>query len=103
MDRNEKVCNLVLLTNDDTQHFILVNDFSRLLQNGKRIYCTQSLDGSFITEEALKTHQNSCFKNEGNKFKHFYCCMDFEVTLKPIAFMMNIVEINWYLNIWYLT
>jgi hypothetical protein len=124
MDRNEKVCNLVLLTNDETQHFILVNDFSRLLRkgddkNGQRLYCTQCLDGSFLTEETLKNHQDSCFKNEpctivlpkkngqqglnkygkkkarqdiltfkneGNKFKHpFYCCMDFEATLKPVT------------------
>lgn len=123
MDRNDKVCNLTLLSEGDKQHFVLVNNFSRLMRkkndtNGKRRYCTQCLDGSFLSEEALTNHQEACmkneactvvlpkkkgqqgfnkngmlkprediltFRNEGNKFKHpFYCCLDFEATLKPI-------------------
>lgn len=122
-DRNEKVCNLLLLTEGDKQHLVRITNFSGLLRkstenNNKRHYCTQCLDGSFLTEEALKTHLEACYRNEactivlpkkngeqgltkkgklkqredlltfrndGNKFKHpFYCCLDFEATLKPI-------------------
>ena len=70
-----KICNLLLLTNGDKQHFVRITYFSRLLRKQgdnvtKRYYYTQCLDGSFGTEEALHNHQEegstlSCITKKG--------------------------------------
>ena len=109
MKRNDNVCNLLLLTNGVTEHFVVIRNLSRLLKkphskDNKKYYCTQCLTASFSSQEHLAEHQELCFKHEavqtrypskdkkmykfgnyGNMFKHPFCAfMDFESTLLPV-------------------
>jgi hypothetical protein len=67
-----KVFNLLLLTNGDKQHFVRIIIFPGLLRkqgdnDTKRHYCSQCLDRSFAIGEAWNNHQEACLRNEACK------------------------------------
>lgn len=109
-DRNSNICDLLLISEGDKNHFVLIRDISKLLRDPainrlcKRFYCRQCLCANYETEEKLNKHLEICnlhqsvqvkmpvgdeavlkFKNYGNSFEHpFTVFMDFESTLEPI-------------------
>lgn len=108
----DRTCNtiidLLLVKDDDKQHFLLIRDFSRLMRtkehtNAKGHYCRYCLNACFDSDEKLQVHINDCinyeavravlpneddnkmiFKGHQNTFKHpFFITADFEATLIP--------------------
>ena len=68
-DRNERVCNLLVLSNGDKQHIVWIKNINKLMfqvkYDHKRMYpCTQCLCEAFDSEVKLQKHQLLCFKHE---------------------------------------
>ena len=108
--KNTNICDLLLLTSGDVNHFVLVRDISKLLktpkQNNEKMYwCRNCLNCAFVSQEKLDEHINICnnneaircvlpdadknelkFKNHGNSFQHpFSVFLDFESTLENVT------------------
>ena len=111
MSRNDRVCNMLLLTDPETgrEHLVWIKSLHKLLRKDsnhkKRHWCSQCLSASYENLEDLTKHQIICFqheavavrlpdvkkpeecmvtfKNVGNSFIHpFTCTLDFESTLQ---------------------
>ena len=107
-NRNEVVCNLLLLRDEDKYHFCWIKSLSKLLRTNdnhdKRYWCSQCLCKSYETQDKLNQHLKICnnheavaaempkadgkeniikFKNYNNMFMHpFGVYIDFESTLE---------------------
>ena len=70
--KNDQVINLLLIANEETNHFCWIKNMSRLLSkqgsdhNGKRHFCYRCLN-SFQTEKSLNKHTEYCQNNEAVK------------------------------------
>ena len=83
----EQVINLILIANEETNHFCWIKNMSRLIygdvskHHGKRYFCYRCLN-SFRSEKSLNKHTEYCQNNEAVKiempflediyFKNFY-------------------------------
>ncbi len=65
----ENVVNLLLISDEDKQHYCVIKNMSRLLttqtsnRNGERHFCLRCLN-SFQTEESLRKHKEYCSANK---------------------------------------
>ena len=71
--KKEQHVNLLLISNNDTTHYCLVRNLSRLLaslakHDGKRFYCNYCLHG-FKRQDLLEQHEPHCRKNGPQKIK----------------------------------
>ena len=70
----EQVINLLLIANEETNHFCWIKNMSRLLSkqgsnhNGKRHFCYRCLN-SFYSEKSLEKHTEYCQNNEAVKIE----------------------------------
>ena len=70
----EQVINLLLIANEETNHFCWIKNMSRLLSkqgsnhNGKRHFCYRCLN-SFYSEKSLDKHKEYCQNNEAVKIE----------------------------------
>ena len=67
----EKHVDLLLIGEGEKKHYVLINDFNRLiydrsLHRGRKHFCCYCLH-AFITEEILKHHIKDCFKINGKQ------------------------------------
>ena len=66
--RNSRVCNLLLLSENDQEHLVYISNLGGLLRTDtnheKRYWCSQCLACSFDTEIKLEHHQKICFNYE---------------------------------------
>ena len=113
-NKSETIVNLLLISNDETQHYCLIKNMSRLLyshatkKHCERFYCPRCLNG-FTSNDSLQKHREYCDQHDAVKvimsepdtmieFKHFYKSMripfiiyaDFEAFTKPINRHMSI-------------
>ena len=62
--------NLLLISNDETNHYCWIKNMSRLIEYNKnehaRFYCDNCLN-SFNSEKSLETHMEYCLNNEAVK------------------------------------
>ena len=69
--KNEKVLNLLLITEREKQHYVLIKDFNRMMYNKTKhqhrkqfcMYCLQC----FSTEEILANHKSNCMVINGER------------------------------------
>ena len=72
--KNEQVINLLLIANEETNHFCWIKNMSRLLSSGinnhqhKRYFCYRCLN-SFHSEKSLEKHKEYCQNNEAVKIE----------------------------------
>ena len=72
--KNEKVINLLLIANQETNHFCWIKNMSRLLSSGvnnhqhKRHFCYRCLN-SFHSVKSLEKHKEYCQNNEAVKIE----------------------------------
>ena len=72
--KNEQVINLLLIANEETNHFCWIKNMSRLLygdvskHHGKRHFCYRCLN-SFHSEKSLEKHKEYCQNNEAVKIE----------------------------------
>ena len=70
----EQVINLLLIANEETNHFCWIKNMSRLLSSGinnhqhKRYFCYRCLN-SFHSEKSLEKHKEYCQNNEAVKIE----------------------------------
>ena len=70
----EQVINLLLIANEETNHFCWIKNMSRLISkqksdhNGKRYFCYRCLN-SFISVKSLDKHKEYCQNNEAVKIE----------------------------------
>ncbi|KAG1651863.1 hypothetical protein GQR58_026696 [Nymphon striatum] len=70
----ENVINLLLISDEDKQHYCLIKNMSRLLasqtsnKKNSRLFCLRCLN-SFNTQKALNTHKEYCDTNEAVKIE----------------------------------
>ncbi|KAG1665131.1 hypothetical protein GQR58_019518 [Nymphon striatum] len=70
----ENVINLLLISEDEKQHYCLIKNMSRLLSsqtsnhNGSQLFCLRCLN-SFNTQKALDSHKEYCDTNEAVKIE----------------------------------
>jgi len=108
--KNNKVCDLLLLSEGDKNHFVLIRDISKLLNSEnknehKMYWCRNCLKSAYTSQEKLNKHIEICNKNEsvrcvlpdednnilsfnntGNSFNHPFCVfLDFESTLETFV------------------
>ena len=105
-EENANECNLLLIKNDITEHYVWIKNMSRLFANGnthhKKIICSRCIEYSAETQELVDTHkrdhcnfneecrakypnagETTKFINYNNTFMHpFHIIADFESTLK---------------------
>ena len=70
-EKYEKHLELLLITEDDNKHYILIKDFNRFMFNQTKhehrkhfcMYCLQC----FSSEEVLKNHKNNCIQVNGEQ------------------------------------
>jgi hypothetical protein len=72
-DKKDIHVNLLLFSNDDTRHYCLIRNLSRLLNNltrhnGQAYYCNYCLHG-FVREDLLLDHEPHCSKHGPQKIK----------------------------------
>jgi hypothetical protein len=107
-EKRKHEVDLLFISNDATNHYCLINNFSRLLSSQvsnkehKRLFCRRCLS-SFDNENSLTSHNKYCSQNEAVRvelpkpgtmlsFKHYNRSMkvpfvvyaDFESLIKPI-------------------
>ena len=67
-DRNEKVCNLLIISLDGKEHIVWIKHINKLFRmkhhHARMFPCCQCLCESFDSEEKLKKHQDICFEHE---------------------------------------
>lgn len=109
----KKVVNILLIEEGENSHYVLIRNLSRLFtsktNHKTKFICPHCLTKSFLTNELLDNHINSCanysesekkvcdvnvcmplinimkFENRQNKFKHpFHVVADFESTLTSV-------------------
>ena len=61
---NEQVLNVLLISNEETSHYVFIKDFSRLMfsrtkQKDKKHFCMSCLR-KFTTKEILNNHRKCC-------------------------------------------
>ena len=69
--KNEKVLNLLLITQGEKQHYVLVKDFNKMMYNKTKhkerkhfcMYCLQC----FSTDEILTKHKSNCMVINGEQ------------------------------------
>ena len=72
--KNEQVINLLLIADEETNHFCWIKNMSRLLSSdvskhhGKRHFCYRCLN-SFHSEKSLEKHKEYCHNNEAVKIE----------------------------------
>ena len=72
--KNEQVINLLLIADEETNHFCWIKNMSRLLSSdvskhhGKRHFCYRCLN-SFHSEKSLEKHKEYCQNNEAVKIE----------------------------------
>ena len=72
--KNEQVINLLLIANEETNHFCWIKNMSRLISkqksdhNGKLHFCYRCLN-SFISVKSLEKHTEYCQNNEAVKIE----------------------------------
>ena len=72
--KKEQVINLLLIANEETNHFCWIKNMSRLLSSdvskhhGKRYFCYRCLN-SFHSEKSLEKHKEYCQNNEAVKIE----------------------------------
>ena len=72
--KNEQVINLLLIANEETNHFCWIKNMSRLIygdvskHHGKRYFCYRCLN-SFRSEKSLEKHKEYCQNNEAVKIE----------------------------------
>ena len=72
--KNEQVINLLLIANEETNHFCWIKNMSRLIygdvskHHGKRYFCYRCLN-SFRSEKSLDKHTEYCQNNEEVKIE----------------------------------
>ena len=101
--------NLLFITNDNIQHYVLIKDFNTFMSNQtsyehRKYFCMYHLQG-FSSESVLNRHQENCISinavkgvtmpNEGDtiEFKNYYrqtpvpfvIYADFEAISRPIS------------------
>ena len=69
--KNEKVLNLLLISKDAKRHYVLINDFNRMMYNKtkhkeRKHFCMHCLQ-CFNTEEILAKHKNNCMVINGEQ------------------------------------
>ena len=72
--KNQQVINLLLIANEETNHFCWIKNMSRLIygdvskHHGKRYFCYRCLN-SFRSEKSLEKHKEYCQNNEAVKIE----------------------------------
>ena len=69
--KNEKVLNLLLITEEEKQHYVLIKDFYRMMYNKtkhreRKHFCMHCLQ-CFSTEEILAKHKSNCMVINGEQ------------------------------------
>ena len=67
----EKVLNLLLITEDEKKHYVLIKDFNRMMYNKtkhqhRKHFCMLCLQ-CFSTEEILSKHKTNCKVTNGEQ------------------------------------
>ena len=59
--KNEDILNLLLITEDENKHYVLIKDFSRMMyvHKEKKHFCMYCLQ-NFSTEQILLKHTDNC-------------------------------------------
>ena len=63
-NNNEQVLNVLLISNEETSHYVFIKDFNRLMfsrtkQKDKKHFCMSCLQ-NFTTKEILNNHRKRC-------------------------------------------
>ena len=67
--KNEDILNLLLITEDENKHYVLIKDFNRMMYNKtkhkeKKHFCMYCLQ-NFSTEQILLKHKDNCMVVNG--------------------------------------
>ena len=69
--KNEDILNLLLITEDENKHYVLIKDFNRMMYNKtkhkeKKHFCMYCLQ-NFSTEQILLKHKDNCMVVNGKQ------------------------------------
>ena len=69
--KNEDILNLLLITEDENKHYVLIKDFNRMMYNKtkhkeKKHFCMYCLQ-NFTTEQILLKHKDNCMVVKGKQ------------------------------------
>lgn len=70
-EKNSNCMNLLLITEEEKNHYVLIKDFNKLMYNqtkhkAKKYFCMYCLQ-NFSTEKTLNKHSEICMVYNGNK------------------------------------